>query len=173
MYGRRTSTDTLGRVKGLRNSWGATVVIEFGGLVGLLLLAFWIWAILDVIATDSGLCRNLPKGVWLILVLLLPDIGSLAWILLGRPEKAAWRPGSTDFAARRRPIAYEDQPHFDATPEIVTDRRSQELDRRLDEWEAEQRAKKVDLDRREAELREREIALREREIEKREREIDS
>jgi hypothetical protein len=146
---------------------------ELGGLVGLLLLAFWIWAILDVIATDSGMCRNLPKGVWLVLVLLLPDIGSLAWVLLGRPEKAAWRPGSTDFAARRRPIAYEDQPRFDAKPEIVTDRRSQELDRRLDEWEAEQRAKQADLDRRESELREREIALREREIEKRERDTDS
>jgi hypothetical protein len=173
VYGRRTSTDTLVRVLCVPKSWGATVGIELGGLVGLLLLGFWIWAILDVIATDSGLCRNLPKGVWLILVLVLPDIGSIAWVLLGRPEKAAWRPGSTDFAARRKPIAYEDQPRFDATPEIVTDRRSQELDRRLDAWEAEQRAKNADLDRRESELREREIALREREIEKRERETDS
>jgi hypothetical protein len=53
------------------------------------------------------------------------------------------------------------------TPEI-TDRHSQELDRRLDAWEAEQRVKRADLDRREAELRERELSLREREIEKRE-----
>ena len=147
------------------------MLIEAEGLVFLILFAFWIWAILDVIATDSGLCRNLPKGVWLILVLLLPDIGSLAWLLLGRPEKGSWRPGSTDYSAPRRPIAYEDHPRYSATPEI-TDRRSQELDRRLDAWEAEQRVKKAELDRREAELRERELLLREREIEKRERRSD-
>jgi hypothetical protein len=147
------------------------VLIEAEGLVFLVLFAFWVWAILDVIATDSGLCRNLPKGVWLILVLLLPDIGSLAWLLLGRPEKGSWKPGSTDYSAPRRPIAYEDHPRYSATPEI-TDRRSQELDRRLDAWEAEQRVKKAELDRREAELRERELLLREREIEKRERRSD-
>jgi hypothetical protein len=147
------------------------VLVEAEGVVFLVLFAFWIWAILDVIATESGRCRNLPKGVWLILVLLLPDIGSLAWLLLGRPEKGRWKPGSTDYSAPRRPIAYEDNPRYSATPEI-TDRRSQELDRRLDAWEAEQRVKNAELDRREAELRERELLLREREIEKRERRTD-
>ena len=127
------------------------MLIGAEGFVFLILFAFWIWAILDVIATDSGLCRNLPKGVWLILVLLLPELGSLAWLLLGRPEKRSWKPGSTDYSAPRNPIAYEDHPRYSATPEI-TDRRSQELDRRLDAWEAEQR--------------------RAREIEKRERRSD-
>ncbi len=118
------------------------------------------------------LCRNLPKGIWLIVVVILADIGALAWLLLGRPAKGSWRPVSTDFSSRR-PVGYEDQPRFNATPEVITDRRSEELDRRLDVWEAEQRAKNADLDRREAELRERELTLREREIEKRERESDS
>lgn len=145
--------------------------IELGGLVAILLFGFWIWAILDVIATEAEICRNLPKGVWLILVLILPDIGSLAWVLLGRPEKGSWRPGSTDFAKPRRPIAYEDHPRYSSTPEI-TDRHSQELDRRLDAWETEQRMKKAELDRREAELRERELMLREKELEQRERESD-
>ena len=147
-------------------------MIEADGLVLLALFAFWIWALLDVVATESELCRNLPKGIWLILVLILPDIGSLAWLLLGRPEKGSWKPGSTDYSAPRRPIAYEDHPRYSAQPEI-TDRRSQELDRRLDDWEAEQRSKQADLDRRETELRERELSLREREIEKRERESGS
>ena len=93
------------------------MLIGAEGFVFLILFAFWIWAILDVIATDSGRCRNLPKGVWLILVLLLPDIGSLAWLLLGRPEKGSWKPGSTDYSAPRHPIAYEDHPRYSATPE--------------------------------------------------------
>jgi hypothetical protein len=145
------------------------VEFEAGGIVALLLMAFWIWAILDVIATDAALCRNLPKGVWLILVLILPDIGSIAWLLLGRPERGSWKPGSTDYSAPRRPVGYEDDPRYTATP-AITDRRSAELDRRLDDWEAEQRAKQRELDRKEAELRERELALRERELEQRERE---
>lgn len=148
------------------------MLFEAEGVVLLVLFAFWIWALLDVVATESELCRNLPKGIWLILVLLLPDIGSLAWLLLGRPEKGSWKPGLTDYSAPRRPIAYEDSPRYGATAE-VTERRSEELDARLDAWEAEQRAKQADLDRREAELRDRELSLREREIEKRERESGS
>lgn len=138
---------------------------ELGGLVFLLVLAFWVWALLDVIATEAELCRNLPKGVWLILVLILSDIGALAWVLLGRPEKGSWRPGSTDFSKPRRAVGYEDDPRYSSTP-TITDRRSAELDQQLDAWEAEQRAKHADLDRRETELRERELALRELELEK-------
>ncbi len=145
---------------------------EVDGLVALVLFAFWVWALLDVIATDATLCRNLNKGVWLLIVLFLPDIGALAWLLLGRPEKGAWRPGSTDYSASRRPVGVEDHPRYSATP-AVTDRRSAELDQQLDAWEAEQRAKQADLDRRERELRERELALRERELERRERESDA
>ena len=158
------------------------------GIVLLLLFAFWIWAVLDCIATDSALCRNLPKGVWLILVLVLPDIGSIAWLLLGRPERGNWRPGSTDYSAARRPIGLEDHPRYSATAE-VTDRRSAELDSKLEQWEAEQRkgsalpapgaptgdpeldAKQAELDRREQELRRRELEQRERELEARERDL--
>ncbi len=161
---------------------------EAEGVVALLLIAFWIWALFDCIATDSALCRNLPKGFWLILVLFLPDIGALAWLLLGRPERAGWRPGSTDYSAPRRPVGIEDSPRY---REIagVTDRRSEELDRQLEEWEQQQRAEtaasstppsdtptasapRTDLDTWEAELAAREQELRRRELELRERELD-
>ena len=63
-----------------------------------------IWAIFDCISTDAALCRNLPKGVWLILVLILPDIGSIAWLLLGRPQNAssATEDGARGLRGRRR-----------------------------------------------------------------------
>jgi hypothetical protein len=38
------------------------VLFEAGGLVFLVLMAFWIWAIFDCIATDAGLCRNPPRA---------------------------------------------------------------------------------------------------------------
>ena len=156
------------------------------GIAGVLLLGLWIWAVLDVISTDSAMCRNLPKMTWLIIVIILPDIGAIAWLLLGRPERASWRPGSTDYAAPRRPVGLEDSPRYGASPE-VSDRRSEELNKELERWEHEQKAKaggsapkeeaaatpdldawQQKLDEREAELRRRELELRQRELDQRE-----
>jgi len=161
-------------------------MIDVEGLAAVALFLFWIWALLDCIATDSSMCRNLPKPVWIILVLILPDIGALAWLLLGRPEKASWRPGSTDYSAPRQPVGLEDSPRYSATPSI-TDRRSAELDQELDHWQREQEAKaaatgpsdaaptaasRPELDAWEAKLDEREAELRRRELEVRQRELD-
>jgi hypothetical protein len=165
-------------------------ILEAEGIVAVALFLFWVWALFDCIATDASRCRNLPKGVWLILVLLLPDIGSLAWVLLGRPERAGWKPGRPD-SSRRRPLGLEDQPRYLVTPD-VSDRRSAELDRRLEAWEQEQSRKQIEapssdgaarpaehldaweaeLTQREADLRRRELELRERELSKRENELD-
>lgn len=57
-----------------------------GGFVGLALLSLWLFVIVDVISTDAIVIRNLPKGAWLFLVIILPDVGSVLWLLLGRPE---------------------------------------------------------------------------------------
>jgi phospholipase D-like protein len=159
-------------------------MFDVEGLAAVALFLFWVWALLDCIATDSSMCRNLPKPVWIILVLILPDIGALAWLLLGRPEKASWRPGSTDYAAPRRPVGLEDSPRYSATPSI-TDRRSAELDQELERWQREQDAKakatgdaaatagsRPELDAWEAKLDEREAELRRRELEVRQRELD-
>ena len=116
------------------------------GLVALALFLFWIWALFDCISTESARCRSLPKGLWLILVLLLADIGALAWLLLGRPERVGRRPGAADSSRSRPPLGVEDHPRSSSTPEI-TDRQSAEMDRVLDVWEREQ------------ELREREDGL--------------
>jgi hypothetical protein len=39
----------------------------------------------------SGI-RNLPKTLWIVIVLVLPDVGSIAWLIAGRPQSVA-RPG--------------------------------------------------------------------------------
>jgi hypothetical protein len=162
------------------------MLFDAEGIVFVVLFFFWIWALLDCIGTDSSMCRNLPKPVWIVLVLFLADIGALAWLLLGRPEKASWRPGSTDYSAPRRPVGLEDSPRYSATP-LVTDRRSAELDEELDRWQREQDAKSAatpagdaaptgasrpELDAWQARLDEREAELRRRELEIRQRELD-
>ena len=101
-----------------------------GGLFGLVVLAFWIWAIFDVISTDESLVRNLPKTVWLLLVIFLSTIGALAWLLLGRPEHAGFRPGDTAPRPRPRALGVEDAPSW--ADEEARRRRYAELDAELD-----------------------------------------
>jgi hypothetical protein len=130
------------------------------GLVGLLLLGLWLFAIFDVISTEAALCRNLPKTLWLMIVLFLPDVGSIAWLLLGRPENAGFRPGDTTYRPPRRVLGPEDAPNFQS--------RSEQLNARLEAWEAEQQQREKTLHSRdlgawEAELQRREEELRRRE----------
>ena len=86
------------------------------GLIPVLLLGLWVYCILDVISSDDVLMRNLPKGVWLMIVIFLPDIGSLAWLLLGRPLYAGWRPGDTTRRTPKRVIGPEDRADFGTGP---------------------------------------------------------
>ena len=122
-------------------------VLYGGGIVGLLLLALWLYCIFDVISTQESLVRNLPKVLWLVLVIILPAVGSIAWLILGRPPGAGFGPGDTGyrrpsgFNRPSRAIGPEDSPEFIAE---IEDRAS-----RLRRWEE-------DLKRREDELRRRE-----------------
>ena len=109
-----------------------------GGLIGFLLIALWLYCIFDVIATDEVLVRSLPKLVWLFIVVVLPTIGSIAWLALGRPAYAGWRPGDTGGRPTRRVVGPEDRPDFPSSP-------SSAEQARLRAWED-------DLKRREQEL---------------------
>jgi hypothetical protein len=72
-------------------------VLFFDGGVGLLFLLLWVYCIFEVITTDEARIRNLPKLAWLLIVILLSDIGSIAWLVAGRPQGAARSlPGKND-----------------------------------------------------------------------------
>ncbi|MFG3438059.1 PLDc N-terminal domain-containing protein [Nonomuraea sp. NPDC047897] len=60
-----------------------------GVLLGLALLAFWLYSLFDVITTPEEDVRNAPKALWLLLVALLPLVGGLFWLVRGRPQTAA------------------------------------------------------------------------------------
>lgn len=60
----------------------------FFGLVG---LALWVFCLVDLIGSGEGEIRNLPKLWWLLLVLLFPFVGSIAWLVAGRPLGAPRR----------------------------------------------------------------------------------
>ncbi|MDW3176242.1 MAG: PLD nuclease N-terminal domain-containing protein [Acidimicrobiia bacterium] len=117
------------------------------GFFGLALAILWIWAVLDVIATDRILIRNLDKMVWLLLVIFVPTVGAVAWIALGRPANAGFTPGATtirpDHVDRKAaPRGLEDSDAWRAntkpsTPIDTSGESHAAKERRLLEWEAE------------------------------------
>ncbi|MEO6943733.1 MAG: PLDc N-terminal domain-containing protein [Lacisediminihabitans sp.] len=53
-------------------------------LSSLLILVLFVGALVDIIMRDQSLVRHLPKLVWILLVILLPVVGSILWFALGR-----------------------------------------------------------------------------------------
>jgi phospholipase D-like protein len=74
----------------------------FDGVLGLFFLGLWIFCIIDVITTPESQCRNLPKIAWLLIVILLMDIGSIAWLVAGRNWEGAARTPLTKAPAHPR-----------------------------------------------------------------------
>jgi hypothetical protein len=93
-------------------------MLLFDGALALLAFAVWVFCIIDVITTPEDQCRNLPKLVWLLLVIILVDIGSIAWLVAGR----SWTPRPADMPykgnrgvrepSRRKPSSPDDDEEF-------------------------------------------------------------
>lgn len=54
--------------------------IEVGGILGLIILALDIWAIIKVFGSGAS---TGAKVLWILLILLLPVVGLILWFLLG------------------------------------------------------------------------------------------
>lgn len=64
---------------------------RLGMLFGPLVLVLWVFCVVDVIMSKDDEVRHLPKIGWLILVLLFPLVGSVAWLVAGRPRRSSAR----------------------------------------------------------------------------------
>jgi hypothetical protein len=128
------------------------------GLIGIGFLILWIYCIYDVITTDEAIVKHLPKVLWLIIVVLIPDIGSLLWLGIGRPriwDKQAHDPGRYGSPrGRSTAVDRESGPAPSLDDEALADMdpivRHREEQSRLRLWEEQ-------LKRREEELRRREL----------------
>ena len=116
----------------------------------LLELALLVYCLIDCIQTDQSEVRNLGKGWWILLIILFPLVGGIAWLVAGRPQRGqrravAWPSTQTSGFPeyeRPRPLAPDDDPEF-----LEQMRRGNtEQERLLEKWED-------DLRRREQRLR--------------------
>jgi hypothetical protein len=116
-----------------------------GSVLLLLFMGLWVYALVDCVTTDPAQCRNLPKVAWLVIVFFVPLLGSLLWLGWGRPATAGWAAPRTAPARRRPSSDLGDHPRSSATAGI-SDRRSAELDRQIEEWERRQREERGEPD---------------------------
>ncbi|WP_113702219.1 PLDc N-terminal domain-containing protein [Nonomuraea lactucae] len=94
-----------------------------GVLIGLALLAFWLYSLFDVITTPEEAVQNVPKALWLLIVVLLPVVGGLFWLVRGRPHA----PSAGRHAPRQPGLPLPPAPKGpDDDPEFL-----RELDRRM------------------------------------------
>ncbi len=49
-----------------------------------------LYCVIDAIQSDPGDIRNLPKWAWILLILLVPVVGAVAWLVAGRPTRESW-----------------------------------------------------------------------------------
>lgn len=101
--------------------------LVFGVLTLLLVLA----ALIDIITRDDSQVRHLPKLVWILLVILLPFVGSIVWFVVGH-----------DWSASREAMPFGDPRRHEAAVErlrsepVVVDDAAIEAEIRLAEKEA-------------------------------------
>ena len=70
-------------------------------------VAFTVFTVVDVALIEKSRVRGLPKPGWIVLVIVLPIVGAVLWLAVGR-VRAADAAGSV----RRGPVAPDDDPEF-------------------------------------------------------------
>ena len=80
-------------------------------------LSLLVYCLIDCIQSDTTRVRNLPKIAWILLIVLIPLAGPLAWLLAGRPARdggpTQWRPGTQGGPTRpSAPRGPDDDPDF-------------------------------------------------------------
>ena len=76
-------------------------------LMYVLPIALVIYALFDCASTPQENVRGLPKWAWILIIILFDLLGSIAWLIFGRPKRSqGGKP------RRRGPSAPDDDPDF-------------------------------------------------------------
>lgn len=101
-------------------------MLVLAAVLVLVALGVWLFCLFEVLSTDEGETRHLPKFGWFVVVLFGFDLGAVAWLLFGRrrglvtARVPAW---PRDFLisrgddgprdpARQIPLGPDDDPEF-------------------------------------------------------------
>ncbi|TDN91887.1 PLDc N-terminal domain-containing protein [Microbacterium sp. BK668] len=90
-------------------------------ILALVATAFWVFTIVDCAVQPANRHRGVSKPVWVLIVVLLPVLGGILWLIVGRVR-------ASSIAARRAP---DDDPEFLGRIGTISDQ--DERIRRLEE----------------------------------------
>ncbi|GID94750.1 PLD nuclease N-terminal domain-containing protein [Amorphoplanes digitatis] len=94
-------------------------------------LVLLVLALIGVLSADR--VRNMPRALWVLVILLIPLIGPLAYFAWGRPVPPPHEGGPVRRTGPR-PTSPDDDPDFLRSMDTERSRREREL---LDQWERE------------------------------------
>ena len=92
-----------------------------------ILIALYVYVLIDLATSPSPQVRTRPKLVWRLVILVIPVLGAVAWLVLGRPRTAPGGGGGGGGGLRSRlpgpeprgpsgyaqgPVAPDDDPDF-------------------------------------------------------------
>ncbi|WP_205629517.1 PLD nuclease N-terminal domain-containing protein [Jiangella muralis] len=128
-------------------------------------IALLVYALIDCLQTDSTRFRSLNRVAWVAIVVLIPLIGPILWLVIGKERARPQRPSGPP----PRPLAPDDDPEFLRHLRDIDTKHEQ----MLNQWEADLRRREAEAQReKEAEERAAEEAERLRQAEARKREDD-
>lgn len=93
-----------------------------------------IYALIEAISTPSARTRIMPKGIWIVVIILVPLIGGVLWLLFGNENSylASTVQGFQKTSGPTRPTTPDDDEEFLRSLDVQRNqkRRAEELERR-------------------------------------------
>ncbi|MBB4735808.1 multisubunit Na+/H+ antiporter MnhG subunit [Micrococcus cohnii] len=73
-------------------------MVRFLVPAAIVLVALTLYALFESLLTPAHRVRALPKWAWVLVVLVVPLVGPLLWLTLGRAQRHVDRPGTRSSA---------------------------------------------------------------------------
>ena len=84
-------------------------------LGAVLLIGLMVFTLVEVINSDGRERFGLPRLAWILLIVLVPPVGSIVWLVVSRSRRAAESPAANGWGrtvAAAGPTAPDDDPEF-------------------------------------------------------------
>ncbi|ATG54090.1 hypothetical protein CFK41_04360 [Brachybacterium ginsengisoli] len=79
------------------------------GILAVLSIALTVFALADCVQTEDDKIRGLPKWAWIVLIVLIPWVGPITWLFVGKERT---RRGGDGRPRRTGPMAPDEDPDF-------------------------------------------------------------
>lgn len=79
------------------------------GIIAVLSIALTVFALADCVQTEDDKIRGLPKWAWIVLIVLIPWVGPITWLFVGKDRSDS---GGGGRPRREGPLAPDEDPDF-------------------------------------------------------------